>query len=289
MTQTATLHKKATGSPIVLVAWDGSPAAARAFPVARAIAEQVHGAVEVLHVCPSSSTEADVRKHLGRQGLDVEHLDLRMEVGDPASGILAAVHDPAVNLVVLATHGRVIEQGRPMGHVAEEIARRTSRPVLLVRPEAVCVHRPLRRLMLPLDGTPSTTRALAPAIALAQRLGAALDVVHVIAPGGRGEAAEVGSMRPPRYADQPHHEWPQWEREFLDRVHACLGDAEGVPSHVYCARGPVADEITRYARKLSADAIVLVRRSRMESGRARTLRAVLDDAPCPVLLLGAAA
>ena len=59
-----------------------------------------------------------------------------------------------------------------------------------------------------------------------------------------------------------------------------------VPVRVFLRRGSIGDEINRFAAERGYDAVVLVRRSRLEPGRAPVLRAVLDRAPCPVLLVG---
>jgi nucleotide-binding universal stress UspA family protein len=145
---------------------------------------------------------------------------------------------------------------------------------------------PLRTLLLPLDGTASTAAALAPAFDLACRLGASIDLLHVAAPGG-ARSEEPGSLGAPRYVDQPHHEWPHWAGEVIDRLCAALaGRPAGVPIRTFLGRGEVGAEIARFAAEHHEDAIILVRRSRLEPGRARVLRTVLEAMPCPALLVG---
>jgi nucleotide-binding universal stress UspA family protein len=69
---------------------------------------------------------------------------------------------------------------------------------------------------------------------------------------------------------------------------ACLGGRPpGLSIQVFLVAGHIAEEIGRFAVEHRSDAIVLVRRSQLEVGRARVLRAVLDRTPCPVLLVGA--
>jgi hypothetical protein len=53
------------------------------------------------------------------------------------------------------------------------------------------------------------------------------------------------------------------------------------------SRGPIGPEIARFALEHQYEAIILVRRSHLEPGRARVLRAVLDLTSCPILLVGA--
>ena len=61
-----------------------------------------------------------------------------------------------------------------------------------------------------------------------------------------------------------------------------------LPFRAFLTVGDIAPEIVRVAAEQRADGIVLVRRSHMEPGRAAVLRSVLETAPCPVLLVGAA-
>jgi nucleotide-binding universal stress UspA family protein len=257
----------------VLVAWDRSMAAATALPLAEAVAAQLGCRMDLLNVT------ADAAGVPHDEGL--------------ARALLEAASDQDVTLLVLTTHGRAIEEGRGLGRVARAVASSTTRPVLIVRPELAtrAGYRPegLRHLLLPLDGTPTTAAALAPTTELAAQLGATIDLLHVVDPAARDDA-EPGSLGAPVYLDQPHHEWPAWAAEMLDRLVRSLGRLpERIPVRVYLAAGAVDAEIMRFAEDHEADAIVLVRRSALGGDRARTLQAVLEQAPCAVLLVGSAA
>jgi nucleotide-binding universal stress UspA family protein len=268
----------------VLLALDGSAAATTGLPVARALASQLGAAVEILHVAAQAMAATEVRRLLRVD----DALDLHVEVGDAVAGVLRALDDPRTGLVVLTTHGEARE-GRPLASVAEAVAARTTRPLLLVRPEApgrIQHHGGLRRLLVPLDGSPATAAALLPATELASRLGATLDVLHVVHPTQAG-TRERGSVVVSRYFDQPHHEWCQWMREFTGLCHGVAGGPEDARMQVHVRHGDVSTEIARFASEHDADAIVLVRRSRLEAERAQILRGVLERTPCPVLLVAA--
>jgi len=277
-------------SRTVLVALDGSTAAATAFPVARTVAAQLHAGLEILHVLPSGE-HAPAADTLVPGGISArEHTRVRVELGDPTATILRQIEDPQVALLVLTTHGREIEPGRHLGHVAEAVIARAMQPVLLVRPEAAAgphvVAVQLRQLLLPLDGSPTTSGALAPVIALAGQLGASIDLLYV---AGRRDARAVErySIGAPRYIDQPQHEWPAWADEVVAHLRACCGELPaGVTARVFLATGTIGDAIARFAAEHHEDAVVLVRRSQLEQGRAVILRAVLNRTPCPVLLVG---
>lgn len=279
-----------TDQPVVLVAVDGSPAAATALPLARAVAAQLGARTGLLHVTRDPFPPGDREERLFLDQDQPSGEDLRVILNaDPAAAILRAAEAPEVALVVLTTHGRTVEPGRDLGRVATAVVAGTSRPVLLVRPEAAQDgHRPegLRLLLVPVDGTLTTARALHPATALAGRLAASIDLLYVAAPDA-ADAREPGSIGVPRYIDQPQHEWPHWASEAIDLIAQASRCPEHVPVRMYLALGDPAAEITRFAREHDEDAIVLVRQSRLEPGRAAVLREVLDAAPCAVLIVGA--
>jgi nucleotide-binding universal stress UspA family protein len=278
--------------PVVLVALDGSPAAATALPVARAVAAQLGASVQALHVVPRGIHGVDARAVLGPVADADCGVSLRVVRGDPAQEILRAGEDPRVVLVVLATHGHRVCQDGGLRGVPGRVAAETSRPVLLVRPEAigpVAEWRPFRRLLVPVDGTPTTVEAYRPAAEIAARLRAAIDVLFVVHPR-QVVPSERGTMTPPLYVDQPQYEWPAWEARVARWIRChCDELPPDTVIHAYIAsartRGEIGDAIAKFAAEHGADGIVLVRRSHLEAGRAPILRAVFDRTPCPVLLV----
>lgn len=274
----------------VMVALDGSPAARTALPLARAIARQLQARLTILHVAPTKLPYEVLRRRLDLGPEDLEEVDLHIHRGDAAAGILRMMEEPGRLLTVMTTHGRNIEQGRTLGHIAEAVVATTRRPVLLVRPEAANLASSpsalVRCMLFPLDGSPTTTNGLVPAKHLASALRASVDVLYVANPEQR-RPEESGSVSMPSYVDQPQHEWPEWASEVMERLAACANCPHNVPVRVYLAYGAIEDEIIRFAVAHHEDMIVLVRRSHMEPGRAHVLRAVLHRSPCPVLLTSA--
>ena len=273
----------------VLVALDGSPAAATALPMARTIAARLDAAITILHSATVPVPVADLRQRLGLDRMDVEVLQVQAPNDASAAGILQAGAAPEVALLVLTTHGRSVSDGPRLGRVAEAVAAGSAGPLLLVVPQTVpapSAARPaLRRLLLPLDGTPTTATALRPAIALASQLGASLDVLYVVDPD-QADSIEPGSVRVPYYLDQPQHEWPALERRVIDELCTVYAKCPPeVPVGMVLRYGPIGDAIVRCAADHHDDLIVLVRRSRLEPGHAQVLREVLSQTSCPILLL----
>jgi nucleotide-binding universal stress UspA family protein len=278
--------------PRLLVALDGSPAAATALPFARAIAARLRVGLEAL-VCVAGE-EADLRQQVRLQLEPGESMQVRSHTGEPATALLEAAADPEAVLLVLTAHGRGQQPRRRLGRVVEAVVAGTTRPVSIVRPETAIRQdgsgRPrLERLLLPLDGTPSTAEALQPATDLASRLGTAIDLLYVVSRDQK-PPKERGSIVAPRYVDQPHHEWSQWAREVVDRLCTCMAKCPPtVEVQMYVAVGEIGSEIVRFATEHEIDIIALVRRSQLERGHAAVLREILDRAPCPVLVVGGVA
>jgi nucleotide-binding universal stress UspA family protein len=275
-----------SGERRVLVAWDGSPAAATAFPIAKLVSQQLGAELEALYVARDVREREEQAIALGDE---VKRLGfaLRVEDGDVAEEIIRSTKEPGVLLVTLTTHGRSLEPVHRLGSVAAKVVARTTRPVLLVKPESTTSGpRPLKRLLVPVDGTPKTAAALHPVTELAAALGAAIDLLYVAGPDQQ-PPVERGSLTAPRYIDQPQHEWPEWAAEAIDRLATCCaGCPAEVQVRIFLAQGRIGDEIVRFATDNQSDAIVLVRRSRFQPNRAKVIRSVLSQTSCLLIIVG---
>ena len=102
---------------------------------------------------------------LQRQGVRVRHVLRR---GSPVEVILDVVASEKATLIALATHGKTGLQRFLLGSVAEDLLRRSPVPVLLVRPfwsydltpPKGAELRPVRSILLPIDGSGLARRAL---------------------------------------------------------------------------------------------------------------------------------
>jgi nucleotide-binding universal stress UspA family protein len=141
----------------------------------------------------------------------------------------------------------------------------------------------LRRLLVPHDGTPTSAATIGPAIDFASRAAAELVVLHVATPGTE-RPTEPGTLLSPRYVDQPQHEWPVWTREFLDRLRAVGRARDGINIRLAVAQGEAGSAIVDFARANDSDLIILGWRGALEPDRARTMRRVIRDSGCPVVV-----
>jgi len=274
---------------VILVPLDGSIAAKVALPVARLISRFTGATVHVLHVAeaPLSRKELLGRLKLARREETVGLL-IGQVIGTPVEGIVRSAVEKLALLIVMTTRGETAYGGYPLRPVPEQVLHRAPCPVLLVRPEdgpRVAQRKALRRILLPLDGAPSTIAVIGPAVSLAEKSGAELDVLYVAEARARS-AEEPGTFTTPRYVDQPQYEWPAWVRECLDRFCAVAGECRmAAPTRVFVRHGQPKVEILGFAAERDADLIVLEWRGRFDPTHAEVVRGVLEEAACPVLLL----
>ena len=123
---------------------------------------------------------------------------------------------------------------------------------------------------------------MGPATDFALLAAAELVVLHVATPGGE-RPTEPGTLVSPQYVDQPQHEWPAWAREFVERLQVVGGAKSGIRSRLAVARGEAGAAIVESARQ--SDLVVLAWRGALEPDRARTMRHVIRDTTCPVIVL----
>ena len=151
-----TLGPKASAYRKILVAVDGSEAAARGLREALRLAKAEAAQLCIAHVVDdsdhaytplSAAPPPDIRPLLiesGRrllaeaaaqaktQGVEASAI-LREAAGGVAPGILALAAEHGVDLIVLGTHGRRGVRRLVLGSDAEQVVRTASVPVLLVR------------------------------------------------------------------------------------------------------------------------------------------------------------
>ena len=129
---------------------------------------------------------------------------MRCSWHDTADEVLGA-GGPDIVLLVLTMHGRRLElQMAISDRTAEQVIAATDRaPVLLIRPEAGHA-RPLKRLLVPLTGTPSTAAAVGPdGTRRPNWLRPRFDLLYVAGPT-QDRPDERGGMGAPQYVDQAH-------------------------------------------------------------------------------------
>src|SRR5690606_9621903 len=128
----------------------------------------------------------------------------------------------------------------PAGHVALEVLERASRPVVVVPPEAVAgPDRPVRRVLLPLEGDVSSARPLAEDLGDLVSDDVELVVLHVLT-----------ATSPPPILDHAEWDLPLWTGDFLERF--CP-----MATRIDLRTGPVGPRVLDVCAEVDADLVVL--------------------------------
>lgn len=300
----------------ILVPLDGSTLAEQAIPFAVAIAAG-KSTITFIQVLPEAvplrdligrvtATEDEtgsVAEARARESLEesVHHWasilpgggEFVVRTGDPAGEILAAAEELGCDLIVAASRGRGAIGRLAFGSVADRLARASTVPVLLVRPDdaAAEIGLPdLRRVLIPYDGSEHAAEAFPVAAALHAQLGLLAHVVRVVTPTSYTPLA--GPMEPfytPQVLDQLLSEI---EAEAKDSINAAVAELAtmGVEATAEVMTGTPA--ATLQACSDPGDVIVMTSHGR--SGFTRWLlgsvaEQLVREGPVPVLLVPARA
>jgi nucleotide-binding universal stress UspA family protein len=280
-------------SSTILVPLDGSAQSNAALPLARTLARATGASVALLRVMPHADREATrdaasnlhaIARELAGSSISV---DSRVRTGHAAAEILADIREHAPSLVVMRTHGRAGIERAVLGSVAERVLAHSAVPLVLMRPGERRITA-IRRLLVPVDGSPGGAVALGAALGLARASGAAIKVVQVCQP----LAAQTNFAFD--YSGLGYYD-PDWDDAALASAHAYVDSLvdqvrDGgitVDGHV-CIAPAVPMTIVELADLETADLVVMS--TRALTGPARTLLgsvsdAVVRTAPCPVLLV----
>jgi nucleotide-binding universal stress UspA family protein len=267
--------------PVILVPLDGSKQALSALPVAKVLGEIERAAIHILYIADHQLAAEELRSRLGREAPVLDGFTIDARVGTPAVQILQVAGEMEPRVIVMCKHSGT-ERGKMLGRTAMKVLHDAACPVVLVPPERGATPWHLQHVLVPHDGTPSTSAALQPAAELAERSRAELLVVHVT--DIKTAPAEAGSLTTPRYVDQPQHEWPAWSTEFLNRL-ACICPLGHLHVRMFLAHGDTAAEIIRLSERQCTDLIVLAWRGIWQAPRAAALKDVLRMAQCPVMVV----
>jgi nucleotide-binding universal stress UspA family protein len=270
-------------APIVLVALDRPEHSAALLPVAKSVAELERAALHIVYVAEQRLGPGEILERIGLAPESLQGTVIDPRIGDASGAILAAAAEANTRAIFLCTHHAAPSPGRPLGHTARAIVSSAPCPVVLVPPERGARPWSLRRLLLPHDGTPSTSNAIHPASRLAHRAGAEISVLNV-AGAEQAAPAERGALTTPFYLDHPQHEWPAWATEFVERLDS-ICPLEGLRIRLALASGKPGDEILVYAQRQEIDLIVLAWRGELEADHATILKAVVGGARCPTMIV----
>jgi nucleotide-binding universal stress UspA family protein len=222
-----------------------------------------------------------VVSRLDRLARELERATIEIRTGEPAAQILRLAKEIEPRMIVLCNRTAAMPR-RMLGSTAAAVLGEASHPLVLVPRERGSAPWHLQHILVPHDGTPSTSVGLKPVAALAELAGAELLVAHVT--DVRALRGEPGSLTASPYVDQPQHEWPAWTAEFVRRF-ACICPLGHLHPRMLLAHGNPAAELLRLAEEQATDLMVLAWRGVLKAPRAAVLREILERAHCPLLVV----
>lgn len=183
----------------ILVPLDGSKLAERALEPALALAQPGSSSLILLQApatewvvlpevaggyAPTGSLDAahaDAAKYLAARqtAYATSQIPIRARVveGSAPEMIVETAASERADLIVMSSHGYSGLTRWVLGSVAERVLHAAPCPVLVMRSP-----KPVRHVLIPLDGSPLAERALAPGLELARRLRAAVTLLRAIPP-----------------------------------------------------------------------------------------------------------
>lgn len=258
----------------ILVPLDGSPLAEAVLPAAYDVAEHCGATITLIHVLEHNAPDTihgqphlneteqaelylrDVSSRQQGRGVPTEtHVHENPE-HDVARSIAEHAAELHVDLIAIATHGSSGLRGFLFGSIAQKTLRRTSVPVLLVRPGSNGERSgDFHRVLVPLDGTEQSEIALPVGAMLATVAGATLHLLRVVPTvGSMGGSSGAATFSPSATAALLDIEG-QEAGEALAGVRAEIPFTLRVTQEV--RRGDVVDELMEGITAEDADMIVM--------------------------------
>ena len=236
------------------------------------------------------------QKHLDRLAAELvptELTDKKMvRIGNAAHEVVLAANALKADIIVLSTQGHSRLKSLLMGSTAERIVRHANCPVLTVpcqpgtppvpfpsRKKTVYPSRlPWKKILVPLDFSPTSLRALKTAVPLARKSGAKLLLLNVVVPNpvASGMEGSVLVMPDSELIREAEHVLPQIASHYVPRP---------VRADTLIRHGRATDMILDAAEMEEVDLIVLTTHGRTGVDRlllGSTAEQVVRHARCPV-------
>ena len=209
-----------------------------------------------------------------RRAADVD-VTVSLESGPVTDALEGYAKRNDVDLIIISSHGRGGISRLSLGSVTDSLIRRTTIPVLVVKPTASYLNPEVRgafkKIVVPLDGSPLAEQIIGPVMTVAVLEDAEVTLLNVLK---KDDARIKQAQEPTRAA------W--WEKDvaaaksYLARVAEKLRVGRiGVLSEVVVG-DDVPEDIAAYAGREGADLIAIATHGR--GGLARVLRGSVADA-----------
>ena len=241
--------------------------------------------IPVQFVNPVSREEilGELRQLLERAGVPAAAHPVAA-AGDASTTIVDQALTTRADLIVIGTHGRRGFKRLLLGSVAETVLHEAPCPVLTVSPQAEAASPDVvtfKRILCPIDFSPSSLQAFGFALDLARQGDGLVTLLHVVEWLAEDEPRAMA-----------HFDVPEFRRYMVDDARQRLRSLVVAESREWCdindviVSGRAHREILKAAEARSADLIVMGAQGRGGIGLAvfgSTTQQVVRGAVCPVL------
>lgn len=262
----------------VLVPLDGSRLAEAVLPIARGLAASLGATITLLHVLehdapatvhgePHLMTAADAEVYLARIAAELRAggANVELHVHDNAEknvGGSLKEHADELNpdLTLMASHGSGGVRGFLYGGLAQQVLRRSRRPVLMAHAAEGSSSAGVwmcGTVAVPISETGEGAAVLPPAITIARGFGATIQLIRVVPTAGKLDAERSASalLVPGATRAILDLEASEAERD-LDALTGRLA-ALGVPARASVLRGDPADAVLAEATRVNAGLLAM--------------------------------
>jgi len=199
--------------------------------------------------------------------------------------ILDYATEIGADLVVMGSHGRRGVSRWVLGSVAEKVIRTADCPVMTVRAAkrsevSPCDLGTIEHVLLPLDFAATTPSAIVAAKRIAHRLGASLQVLHVV------DLQTLPAFYGPAMGDITARLTRESQEKLRDLVES--SDGPDVPHQCFTISGRAAASIVDFSATYESGLIIIPSHGYTGTDRlllGSTAEHVARRAPCPVLTL----
>jgi nucleotide-binding universal stress UspA family protein len=288
----------------ILIPIDDSKCSEQAAHYGFALAKHFKARVVIVHVVeelPQLYRETAWFESLLKQGTDLinswkhkaqnENLTVQASVikgEDVAQSVVTAAQENNCDLILMGTHGRKGLAHAFLGSVAERVTRLSDIPIMLIRDQGTVPE--IKRIVLAIDGSVTSRKALSYADNLAQKANAELHLLHVIPdlPPPIFDPLGVGGMVSGLTYDSMLKNLEQEARIVMEVARAEIKTENPIFHTARAQRERTSDVITQYAKEQQCDLIVMGTHGRTGLNHillGSVAQGVTHQATCPLLLI----
>lgn len=251
----------------LLVPLDGSDFSRQVLPYIRTLGKTLSARVHLLRAianAPHHHIREQAEAYLQDEAapLRQEGIEVSIEVAfqTPAAAIVGKAREQQATLIVMATHGYSGLRRWALGSVTDEVVHTTTIPTFIIRSQELSESQPtlppLQRILVPLDGSELSKKALPIATLLASHTRGSIHLLRSVIPVVDFYEGLQPVPIPAEVYQENMHEEEKLASDSLQEVAGWL-HPENYTVDTVVVEGRPADAIIEQASQLQSDVIVM--------------------------------